>query len=223
MFYYFFENYKENIYKTSQRKLKWFEVLLIISPFLSYIYFLFSVVTKSNEINKIVSLVFIVVFTISLYIYSKIRIKRRGKQLSDYYRKNRIGKLEELLKSNDYNLYSLGSIDWLILCCDRKIDEHTSFKGINDLKTLLSTTFFPVFTLCLGSIIKDANADEIAYFIIAFAIVIFCMFIVYESIKPVLTFIIFPEKNIVEYLRDELEYIKTQLNPNNYNNNNSRL
>lgn len=213
MFFYFFEDYKEKIYKGSRRKLKWYEVAMIIFLPLSLLLLTLSLSLKLNYIVTILSLVFLILSVMLLWKYTDHCFKRNRDALLAKYKDEHINPLIEILKN--YELYTTSGIDWLISCCDNEKNKNSEVPLFKSIKDFFVTLIYPLITLTLGLILKESSSEEVISFTLMFISLFVMIAILLICIKPLVSFILFPDKDIVNYLENELKYIKvfmTKLN-----------
>lgn len=211
MFYYFFDEYKEKIYKGSRRKLVWYEILMIVVLMLSSICNCIIAIMQLKLMLIYIPLAIMVVDIIFMSIYVNKRQKKERDYLLNEYKKNHINALENLLKKQQYNLYSVESIDWVIDCCRNKSEQNEGLISINKMKKFFTSTIYPIYTLCLGLILKNISTEDAIIFTIDTSMIVIAVLIFGIMIKPIIIFLIYPEKSIIEYLQSELTYIKTQI------------
>lgn len=209
MFLYFFEDYKEKIYKGSRRKLKWYEILMISLIFLGGLICALFLTLKANYILTLSFFCFYSLYSIGIVIYSNILFNKNRKLLLKNYKESHIEPLNALLR--DYNLFTLEGIDWAVDCCkdQRNSNHYTNIS--KPISRYFMTIVYPIVTLCLGLMLKDISKDDVIVFI-GIMIVLFGMGVMsIISLRPAVEFMLFPEKNIVEYMEKDLKYAKTQL------------
>ena len=68
MFYYFFEDYKEKIYKGSRGRLNWFERIMFIWLIFSFLFFAFSLVLNFHILIKIIAIALLLIVLILIWI-----------------------------------------------------------------------------------------------------------------------------------------------------------
>lgn len=210
MFLFFFEDYKEKVYNGSRRKLTWYEKVMIAFMLISVTLLLLAVSLKWNNIVVIVFASMVVLSVAVIMVYSDIRFQRNRRALLEKYKTGHIEPLIDLL--NSYNLYSADGVTWLIDCCNGKKNKDETFAVFKKIKELFLSVIYPVITLSIGLVLAESTPNEIYSFlglVIALFIIaaIICMFA-----RPLISFMMFPDKEIVDYLEDELKYVKTQLN-----------
>lgn len=221
MFYFeeFLYDFKKSIYKNRNRKMGIFDKLLLgLSAILAFatlmIFELKSL--KMIEINKVLYIVLLVVFSviaITIYLYLLIKIRKGNKKFDflEFHKNNVTDKIINLLNNKKYKFCNPEKIDWLILCCNRKLREKSLFnKSMVALKSL-GSWFLPLLTLALGIIVQNFSTEELVYYIVilVMGLAILCWIII--MFTPVIEYLSCPNKKCLEYLLGELEFIKTDL------------
>lgn len=203
MFYYFFLQYKNEIYPSNKKKLKIKDMILLTILFTSSITFAVSSMIQILNITIISLVIYIAVITyMSLYI-RKLEKSRVHEKVQNY-KLTKINPLIKLLKSDTYNLYTLEGVNWLIECCitePKKLEFRISFQSI----------VLPFITLAYTAIINNIIITEIVSISVIFIIVIILIIISGIAIQPFLDYIVSPDKAKYSQLKSELEYIKSQL------------
>ncbi len=90
MFVYFLEEYKEKIYKSSQRKLKWYEIAMLTFLFLSSSLSALLPLLKINYIVTILPFVFVIVFVFIILRYYNYCLKKNRDTLIKKYKNEHI-------------------------------------------------------------------------------------------------------------------------------------
>jgi hypothetical protein len=212
IFDYFFEEYKNKIYKGNRRRITWFEWILVILPIVNYLVFFIFSMLKFKILIVAIPFVLMVLSFLALYIYVEKRDKKNLNELLQNYRDDKIKPIEELLKKENYNLYSISGIDWLINNCKEKYSNNIGLSILYTIKNFFITAIYPIITLAIGIVISnnDTNiAIKYSMLVIAMSIAILGFWMI---IKPFFTEIIFIDKIKYEILCKNLEYIKTQIN-----------
>ncbi len=214
MFYYFLEDYKNNVCNASKRKLsipEWIMIAILGGGVIAYF---ISMIFDWSIVIKFISLIITALDMIIVNLYIKRRNKKHMMDFFRIYKEKHINELIKLLKSSSYNLYSQEGIDWLLFCCSNQETENSIFKMISSAKNYFLATIYPVFMLILGVLIDDFSSEKIINysFILIFAMIL--LFIIYISLKPVVSFVAFPDKEVLQHLQNELRYIKTQFQLN---------
>lgn len=102
----------KNIKKSSQRKLTWYEIAMLIFLFLSSFLSGLLPLLKINYIVIILPFVFVIVFVLIIWRYHNYYLKKNRDTLIKKYKNEHINTLIEILKK--YKLYTTSGIDWLI-------------------------------------------------------------------------------------------------------------
>lgn len=203
MFYYFFLQYKNEIYPSNKKKLKIKDMILLTILFTSSITFAVSSMIQILNITIISLVIYTAVITyMSLYI-RKVEKSRVHEKVQNY-KLTKINTLIKLLKSDTYNLYTLEGVNWLIECCitePKKLEFRISFQSI----------VLPFITLAYTAIINNIIITEIVSISVIFIIMIILIIISGIAIQPFLDYIVSPDKAKYSQLKSELEYIKSQL------------
>lgn len=126
------------------------------------------------------------------------------------YKNNRINNLINLCSDSKFNLYNKKGIEFLMLMCDKKLNEETSISSLaKSISFFFNKFLYPMFAFVGGLVISDIH--DINYIIsisiqtIGLIVICFCL---YNAVKPVIYSFIYPDKDILENLHDDLEYIK---------------
>lgn len=209
MFLYFFEDYKEKVYKGSRRKLMWYEIIMIVFMFLSMFLFLLSSISGWNNAVKIVLFSVLLLSVIIVWIYTNIMFKKNRNSLLANYRDKHINGLINLLEF--YNIHNIEGINWLIECCNGKKTTNNYTNLAKPIKTLFLTIVYPLINLGLGLVLKESTTEEVFTFIVLIIILFIIVAGLIFSLKPIISFVLFPDSNIINYLEDDLQYVKTQI------------
>lgn len=208
MFVYFFEEYKEKIYKGSRRKLKWYGIVFV----LMIIALLLFVLSLFLNWGGIVICTEVFVFILLIVVASILDIKdfqRNRESLLKGYKENHIEPLCQQLK--EYKLYTDTGIEWLIDCCKKRTKRSQDFAFAPAVKSFFVTVVYPLITLTLGYLLKDMSVKAISSFAIGLVTILFIGAIAILCLQLVVLFVLFPDTKIVEYLEADLEYIKTRI------------
>lgn len=204
MFYYFFLQYKKNIYKSPKRKilvkaLIAFSLLILAIAVVAICIFLqkYNLVFGCAIVVMILDCIYMVVYT------AKVE-KDDLENKAALYRENKIYPLIQLLQAQTYNLYSKEGIDWLLNCC--KEETPKSFRFVS-----LQSIVFPFITLAFGVIINKASLSEVISITISLIGLLLLVVIEGKAIQPILDVIIYPDKIKYACLQKQLEYIRTQI------------
>lgn len=240
MFNLFLEEYREKVYKANRRKLQKFEIAIFIIILISGISTGLFLFFRIYCIAAIPALIFISL-TIFICIYCNNLDKRPSKKKIAEHKKYRTNELIHLLQSPNYNLYNIEGINWLLNCCKNIKSERDGYKFFDSIKNFF-IIIFPIITLGLGTIIDKTFQLSLYYFLsndslsnitnedlvkiydsiiedilIIYVSVIFFLIlfaVIFTALKKLTSSIMFLDKDVVNYLENELEYVKTQLNTN---------
>jgi len=204
MFYYFFLQYKKEIYLANRKKLKIKEMAIIILLLVSTFVLSISAMLQKFNIISIISLIVLTVDITFMFIYIKKTESQRVSEKVQKYKDTKISPLIELLKSETYNLHNLAGINWLIECCASETDK-TAFK------ISIQGIILPFITLAYGVIINNINFNEIVVVSIIFIAILLMVILMGKMFQPIIDDIAYPDKSKYFRLKSELEYIKTQI------------
>lgn len=205
MFEQFFQKYKLTLNKGGMRSITKVELIMLIVLVISSLSILYYSILKIYFLGFFVSSGIIVIDTIVMLMYEKRKQFQNIDSEIAIYKEHVIENLIILLKHEQFNLYSLDGLDWMIKCCQEHIDNK------KETKSLISTAAFPVFTMAYGVAINSMSTKEIALITTAFIILIMIFNVLYKYVICVLVELIENrDKNLYQSLKDELEYIKIQ-------------
>lgn len=204
MFYYFFLQYKDEIYFSNRKKLKIKDIILLTVLLISCITFsIYAMLQVLNVITFISLVVFISdIIYMSLYV-RKIERTSLSEKVQNY-KETKISPLIELLKADTYNLYTLEGINLLIECCivePKKLEFKISFQNI----------VLPFITLAYAGIINNLSLSEIMPISITFIALLLLVIMSGMAVQPIIDYITNPDKTKYAQLKSELEYIRSQL------------
>lgn len=205
MFEQFFQKYKLTLNKGGMRSITKVELIMLIVLVISSLSILYYSILKIYFLGFFVSSGIIVIDTIVMLMYEKRKQFQNIDSEIAIYKEHVIENLIILLKHEQFNLYSLDGLDWMIKCCQEHIDNK------KETKSLISTAAFPVITMAYGVAINSMSTKEIALITTAFIILIMIFNVLYKYVICVLVELIENrDKNLYQSLKDELEYIKIQ-------------
>lgn len=211
MFFYFLKDYKEFVYKGPRRKLRWYECAMLILLIVTVLAVCISAFLEKSLVIQAACAALLVIQTMVLGLYTYKRDKKNRAALFTAYKERRIDGLVGLLKASKYNLYSVEGIEWLVECCKNKPLHNEGFKAVSSAKHFLISAVFPVITLCLGLVLKETETADLIEFIVLALILMAFLFFLYLILKPAVIYLIYPQREAVNFLQDELGYIKTQI------------
>ena len=223
MFEFFLNDYYEKVYKEANRKLKYYECIMLIFLILSTLFTIYSLIFKYGQTMFYIALILEIATMLVIYIYTKIRNKRDSKNLVKKYKKKRINALIEFMKSWGNNseddskndLYNIFGVEWALACTKNKLEKNHSIQELQDMGQDFYMYIFPLVTLCVGALIEKSTSEQIISFassIISFAIIVISAI---TAIKIFINWILTPKRFALEILRDDLEYIKVILQSKN--------
>lgn len=203
MFYYFFQQYKNEIYLANRKKLKINEIIMIVALIVSTIVLSISAMLQRFNIITIISLLILIIDIIYMVIYIKKTENQRVAEKVLNYKNTKISPLVDLLNSDIYNLYTVEGLDWLIEYCSAETNK-TAFK------ISIQGIVFPFITLAYGVILNNLNLTEIVVISITFICILLTVIMLGKMVQPIVDDIMYPDKTKYSCLKSELEYIKTQ-------------
>lgn len=210
MFQFFFSEYKKIISthnNTYKKPLSKFDIaLIIVSLIVPLIPLFFNLYTKLSFLLLIFPFTAITV----LYFKEKKRLNSINLDMASDYKNNRINNLINLCSDSKFDLYDKKGIEFLMLMCDKKLNEETTISSLaKSISFFFNKFLYPMFAFIGGLVISDIH--DINYIIrisiqtIGLIVICFCL---YNAVKPVIYSFIYPDKDILENLHDDLEYIK---------------
>ena len=110
-------------------------------------------------------------------------------------------------------MYDKKGIDFLISMCNKKLNEETIASSFTKAASFFfNNLLYPVIAFIGGFVISKIDG---IYYIINISIqlillMIICFFL-YMAVKPLIDDHLHPNKEIIENLRDDLEYIKLEI------------
>lgn len=221
MYYFdeFFYDFKKNIYKKRDRKMRVVDRFLLgLSAILAFVSLMLFEVKSLNllEINKILYIVLIAVFSlvaVIIYIYLLVKIRKENKDFdfTEFHKANVTDKIINLLKSEKYCFYNVKKIDWLILSGNKKLNEKSLFYSSLTFLKSLGSWFLPLLTLALGIIVQKFSNEQLVYYIVILIMGLAIFSWVVILLTPIIEYLSCPNKKCLEYLLGELEFIKTDI------------
>ena len=203
MFDLFFQKYKAECHeggiKNMDNKERIMFIVLIVSGAL-IIYF------SSFNFNILASLLFLIFLIINIALLAKYERKKEISNIDYYisnYKENVIKRLIIFLSDEQFNLYTLDGLNWMINSCE----EHINPKKRD--KFSIFSIILPIFTLVYGVIINNMNIYEIIVITaMVFIVIVFFNFLYNISIHDLINN---PDKILYKSLKSELEYIRVQM------------
>ena len=179
MFEQFFQKYKLTLNKGGMRSITKVELIMLIVLVISSLSILYYSILKIYFLGFFVSSGIIVIDTIVMLMYEKRKQFQNIDSEIAIYKEHVIENLIILLKHEQFNLYSLDGLDWMIKCCQEHIDNK------KETKSLISTAAFPVITMAYGVAINSMSTKEIALITTAFIILIMIEIILHFLIRKI--------------------------------------
>ena len=214
MFDLFFKECETRVFGYKGYKKDKFFGILIASFFLLIVSFatlLFCVFCHKNFILlSIIVIVFIIIIgSVVGWLKKKNLQKDWEKNFND-----RIYNLKKLLEDNKYKMHTSKGLDYLIKNCEEKITPKTLSETFTVFKNLFVILVFPLIALLIGTFIGEIGINGLDKYInvtyggviaIALSVALFLI------VKPIFPYYVYKYKPKYECLRDDLEYLKTQL------------
>ena len=193
MFFYFFEEYKEKIYKGSRRKLKWYEIILLSAIIIVTLLFLlaFTLTWGTTVTTVLFSVLLLLVAFVWIHTNRDLK-KNRESLLNGYKGKHIEPPCQQLI---GYNIYTDNGIEWLIDCCKEQRQRNRDFTLLSTIKKFLMSVIYPLITLALGLVLKDSAADDITSFIAVLIVIFIVGGGTILCLQPIALFMLFPDKN----------------------------
>ena len=216
MFQFFLSEYKK--INSSQKKihiklLTKCDIILIVTFIISSIVLLVFQYFKIHFIASLLAIIMpIIVSCIDCYNRNK-HLNLMALENASNYKSNRIKKLVDLCNNPTFNLYNKKGLDFLISMCNKKLNEETIASSFTKAASFFfNKLLYPVIAFIGGFVISKIDG---IYYIINISIqlillMIICFFL-YMAVKPLIDDYLHPDKEIIENLRDDLEYIKLEI------------
>lgn len=206
MFFYFFNEYKMEIYDKQQLELEKLKPLDFIK-LASIIIVCFFPTIANNPADLWLNVVALILVIVIGYSYKYTRQKRVAKNretLIEEYHQKSTDKLCNILQKKNYDMYNVKSINWLIENCTKRISIWPL--NISGWGTIL-TLFVTVALVPVSELIKKLSQDGIISILTVSIILFFAAIIACWLMRC-----IFGEnKKPYRALKEELEYILTLL------------
>lgn len=216
MFQFFLSEYKKinsSPKKIHIKLLTKCDIILIVTLIISSIVLLVFQYFKIHFIASLLAIIMpIIVACIDCYNRNK-HLNLMALENASNYKSNRIKKLVDLCNNPTFNLYDKKGIDFLISMCNKKLNEETIASSFTKAASFFfNNLLYPVIAFIGGFIISKIDG---IYYIINISIqlillMIICFFL-YMAVKPLIDDHLHPNKEIIENLRDDLEYIKLEI------------
>lgn len=216
MFQFFLSEYKKinsSPKKIHIKLLTKCDIILIVTLIISSIVLLVFQYFKIHFIASLLAIIMpIIVACIDCYNRNK-HLNLMALENASNYKSNRIKKLVDLCNNPTFNLYDKKGIDFLISMCNKKLNEETIASSFTKAASFFfNNLLYPVIAFVGGFVISKIDG---IYYIINISIqlillMIICFFL-YMAVKPLIDDHLHPNKEIIENLRDDLEYIKLEI------------
>lgn len=216
MFQFFLSEYKKinsSPKKIHIKLLTKCDIILIVTLIISSIVLLVFQYFKIHFIASLLAIIMpIIVACIDCYNRNK-HLNLMALENASNYKSNRIKKLVDLCNNPTFNLYDKKGIDFLISMCNKKLNEETIASSFTKAASFFFNNLLcPVIAFIGGFVISKIDG---IYYIINISIqlillMIICFFL-YMAVKPLIDDHLHPNKEIIENLRDDLEYIKLEI------------
>ena len=216
MFQFFLSEYKKinsSPKKIHIKLLTKCDIILIVTLIISSIVLLVLQYFKIHFIASLLAIIMpIIVACIDCYNRNK-HLNLMALENASNYKSNRIKKLVDLCNNPTFNLYDKKGIDFLISMCNKKLNEETIASSFTKAASFFfNNLLYPVIAFIGGFVISKIDG---IYYIINISIqlillMIICFFL-YMAVKPLIDDHLHPNKEIIENLRDDLEYIKLEI------------
>lgn len=216
MFQFFLSEYKKinsSPKKIHIKLLTKCDIILIVTLIISSIVLLVFQYFKIHFIASLLAIIMpIIVACIDCYNRNK-HLNLMALENASNYKSNRIKKLVDLCNNPTFNLYDKKGIDFLISMCNKKLNEETIASSFTKAASFFfNNLLYTVIAFIGGFVISKIDG---IYYIINISIqlillMIICFFL-YMAVKPLIDDHLHPNKEIIENLRDDLEYIKLEI------------
>lgn len=216
MFQFFLSEYKKinsSPKKIHIKLLTKCDIILIVTLIISSIVLLVFQYFKIHFIASLLAIIMpIIVACIDCYNRNK-HLNLMALENASNYKSNRIKKLVDLCNNPTFNLYDKKGIDFLISMCNKKLNEETIASSFTKAASFFfNNLLYSVIAFIGGFVISKIDG---IYYIINISIqlillMIICFFL-YMAVKPLIDDHLHPNKEIIENLRDDLEYIKLEI------------
>ena len=216
MFQFFLSEYKKinsSPKKIHIKLLTKCDIILIVTLIISSIVLLVFQYFKIHFIASLLAIIMpIIVACIDCYNRNK-HLNLMALENASKYKSNRIKKHVDLCNNPTFNLYDKKGIDFLISMCNKKLNEETIASSFTKAASFFfNNLLYPVIAFIGGFVISKIDG---IYYIINISIqlillMIICFFL-YMAVKPLIDDHLHPNKEIIENLRDDLEYIKLEI------------
>lgn len=196
---------KTEIYKFRFLKQPWYAIVLMIVLMVAGLGTVLFSFFLENMVGFGICSVLLAADILMVYFVDCHRNKQANAFAADYHAQT-IGQLEALLKSHPYRLYHTAGLDWLISCCDQRIQPPQKPSPTSVLPYI-----FSIFTLAYGLVLKKMSTDDV----VATTLALLALLLLWEIANHtvVTTWMDWyrnPNKLVYQRLKSDLEYIRVQ-------------
>lgn len=216
MFQFFLSEYKKinsSPKKIHIKLLTKCDIILIVTLIISSIVLLVFQYFKIHFIASLLAIIMpIIVACIDCYNRNK-HLNLMALENASNYKSNRIKKLVDLCNNPTFNLYDKKGIDFLISMCNKKLNEETIASSFTKAASFFFNNLLYLVIAFIGGFVIS-KIDGIYYIInisIQLILLMIICFFLYMAVKPLIDDHLHPNKEIIENLRDDLEYIKLEI------------
>lgn len=202
---------KTEIYKFRFLKQPWYAIVLVVILMVAGLGTVLFSFFLENMVGFWICYGFVIVDTALVYYVDRRRNKQANAFAADYHAQT-IGQLEALLKSHPYRLYHTAGLDWLISCCDQRIQPPQKPSPTSVLPYI-----FSIFTLAYGLVLKELTTDDVVLTTLSLLALLLVWEIANRTVVAAwVDWYRNPNKLVYQRLKRDLEYIRVQL-PNSKN------
>jgi len=218
LFDWFLEEYEEQK-KLTKAKFHWYERVSMGLLLFSYIALVFSVFSTSTSLwFPLAYAVALLLFLLLILLRVKVDKRLKKDKILNYKEKN-IDLIEDLMKKDRYKLYSEVGVNYLIQCCQAKVEENFIQHLLSSAAKFFTIAILPVVIFIISRIIElwlvhgMSNYHDVS----GYTETIFNMFIGFLMLGIIIVIIrevlLQMDIGIAKYkaLQKDLEYIKTQI------------
>ena len=150
-----------------------------------------------------------VLVTVCLWRLDQNYVKKHRKEIRQSYANEKLVLLTELLKDEDFNLYSPENISYLIACCENSLmrQNDSTLPKLGALGSFMSAAVM----VTLGALFEKVEAEQ---FVTVFAYSLTAIFVICGlgiNILLIRDSIRYPKRDALIILKNELEYIRSEL------------
>lgn len=211
MFYHFLVAYKAEIPMYSWSNFKATPLIERVLLFLSSGFLILSCITilLHKTIITISGFILGVVFLLLLYIIDSHMRKKYSNVFFKRYTDKKLNPLIELLKRDEFNFYTIAKIEWLIKNCEAEISHNTYTSKW--FSSFFERFIFPIITLLIGFVGSKVSLSDTTVIVVAICMFLLLLYLVNSIIAPMVYEIFHPDREVLVFLKSELEYIKITL------------